>query len=62
MRLISPLPINNLMTHDILMLETRFPVVVIWYTIKTRIVGINISITGNRLQAFALNSCNIETI
>ena len=59
---ISSLPIKNLMEQYNQMSETRFPVIVMKYPIKLRYVELNMDMTGNKSQAFVLNSCNIKII
>ena len=61
-RVLSPLPINNLMANDIPMLETRFPVIALCHATNLSDFPVNMGIPVNTSKAFVLTGCHIDVI
>ena len=61
-RILSPLPIKNMMSNQIPMIETRFPAVVMENLMNVSENEVNAGITRNESKAFVLNSCYIDIL
>ena len=61
-RIMNPLSVKKLMSDELSMIETRFPVIVMKIPLCFHEVTINCSIQGNTCRPFALNNCRIQIL